>query len=121
MKAKFVNEAIGDLLKPKSDEEVYRAAEEADKLGLLHGWWVIIKYPGRTTYLADYDIGKEEFKFTDDENKAYPFHYYQQASYISKLMDSKYFMQINTSKVEKIPSKNMPTTLSRTDDGFEEE
>jgi len=125
MKAKLVSESLRDFLKPKSEMEILKTAEETGKQDLLPGWNVVTEYKVpytedtiRTTYLADYDIGKNKFEFTDDQRKAYPFRYYQQAIYISKLMDSNYFMQLNTTKVKKIPGF-VNLSKSKMDDGFE--
>jgi hypothetical protein len=117
MRAKFIYESMEDLLRPKSEEEIYNDAESQGKLGLLHGWYVAIEYPHRTTYLQDYNVDKNEYKFTDDKNKAYPFRYYQQARLVSGFLDSKYFMQINSTKVIKAES-NLSVTKSKQDDGF---
>jgi hypothetical protein len=103
MKAKFVNEKLEDILKPRSQEEIFKDAEKEGQLGRLHGWFILTGEGSNKEYLQDYEDFDyaESIKFTKNKDEAYHFMYYQQAIFIAKMLDHKYFRCIDTAKVVK--------------------
>lgn len=87
MKAKLINKTLNNIFEQEESNE----------------WLIAVEYPrfNEIQFLEDYEDLDiiETIKFTKDGNKALRFKYQQQAIFVAKMLDAKYFRKLNTAKV----------------------